>query len=485
LRAGRQVRELVAPIEPALLSQRDVAAVLHPWTDLAANERYGPTIIVRGSGVFVYDEHGRGYLEGIAGLWCASLGFGDEELIETAAAQMRRLSFYHSAIDKSSPPVIELCERLKEIAPGAMSKTFLTCTGSDANDTQLKLLWNFNNAVGRPAKKKVISRLGAYHGATIASASLCGDPRKQVDFDLPLPQVRFAGCPHYYRHAREGETELEFSTRLAAELDALILREGPDTVAAFIAEPVMGAGGVIPPPRGYFEQVQRVLARYDVRLIVDEVVCGFGRTGAPWGSNVYGIVPDSVTCAKALSAGYAPIAAVMVDETMYSALLERSATHGPLAHGFTFGGHPVPAAIALRVLELMEERDVLGHVRRVAPHFQRRLHGLLEHELVGEARGVGMLGAVELVADRDTRAPFPARLAIGNRCAAACRRNGLIVRALGDTIAICPPLIISAEEVDLLFDRLERGLRETAAGLRPAHRRAGPRQLGSRAGDRA
>jgi 4-aminobutyrate---pyruvate transaminase len=459
-----------APADPVHMTERDVAAVLHPWTDLAANERYGPTVMVRGSGVFVYDEHGKDYLEGIAGLWCASLGFGDEELIEAATAQMRALSFYHSAIDKSSPPVIELCERLKEIAPGAMSKVFLTCTGSDANDTQLKLLWQFNNALGRPEKKKVISRVGAYHGATIASASLCGDPGKQAAFDLPLPQVRFVGCPHHYRFAEEGETELEFSSRLAAEIEDLIVREGPDTVAAFVAEPVMGAGGVIPPPRGYFERVQQVLARYDVRLIVDEVVCGFGRTGELWGSDTYGIVPDSVTSAKALSAGYAPIAAVMVDEPMYSALLDWSTKHGPLAHGFTFGGHPVPAAIALRVLELMEERDVLGHVRRVAPQFQRRLERLAENELVGEARGVGLLGAVELVANRETRESFAAHLGVGNHCAAACRRNGLIVRALGDTIVVCPPLVISAEELDLLFDRLEQGLAETAAAMTPVGR---------------
>ncbi len=448
--ASRQLSRL----PPARLVERDVAAVLHPWTDLAANERYGPTVIVRGSGVFVYDEQGREYLEGIAGLWCTSLGFGDEELIEAATAQLRALSFYHSAIDKSSPPVIELCERLKELAPGAMSKVFLTCSGSEANDTQVKLLWHFNNALGRREKKKVISRVGAYHGATIASASLCGDPRKQEDFDLPLPQVRFAGCPHFHRFAHEGETELEFSSRLASELEDLILREGPETVAAFIAEPVMAAGGVIPPPQGYFEQVQQVLARYDVRLIADEVVCGLGRTGELWGCDTYGIVPDSVTSAKALSGGYAPIAAVMVDETMYSALHEASAAHGPLAHGFTFGGHPVPAAVAVRVLELMEERDVLGHVRRVAPRFQERLSALSAHDLVGEARGVGLLGAVELVADG------------GARCVEACRRHGLIVRGLGDTIAMCPPLVISDEEIDLLFDRLERGLDETAAALR-------------------
>jgi 4-aminobutyrate---pyruvate transaminase len=439
----------------------DVAHVVHPWTDLAAHGTRGPTIVVGGSGVFVYDEHGDEYLEAVAGLWCTSLGFGERELVEAAARQMSDLPFYHSANHRSTRAVIELSERLVEIAPGAMSRVFLTCSGSEANETQVKLLWYYNNARGRPRKKKVIGRRGAYHGSTIAAASIGGIERNHADFDLPLGPFLHVTSPHHYRNALPGESEHEFSSRLADELEELILREGPDTVAAFVAEPVMGAGGVIVPPAGYFERVQAVLRAYDVRLIADEVICAFGRTGNMWGCETYGIEPHSVTCAKALSSGYQPIGAVLVDEEMHDVLVEQSARLGVLAHGFTFGGHPTPAAVALRTLQLLEERDVIGHVRRVAPRFQARLRGLGAHPLVGDARGVGLLGALELVADKRTKARFEPPGRAGHVCAAFAERHGLIVRGLGDVVALCPPLVISETEVDELFDRLERALDES------------------------
>lgn len=435
--------------------ERDIEHVLHPWTDLALHARTGPKVIVRGDGVHVYDEDGAEYIEGISGLWCTSLGFGERELVDAATEQMLRLPFYHDAMNKTAPPLVDLAEKLKAIAPGPFSKAFFVNSGSEANDTQLKLLWLYNNARGLPEKKKVISRVGAYHGSTLAATSLSGIAANHRAFDLPLPQMRYVTCPSHWRCAEPGETEDAFSARLASELDELIVREGPETVAAFIAEPVMVAGGVLTPPHGYFDRVQDVLARHDVRFIVDEVVCGFGRTGAMWGSQTYDIRAHSLSSAKALSSGYLPIAAVLIDDAMFDVLLEESRAFGALAHGFTYGGHPTPAAVALRTIELLEERDVLGHVEAVAPSFQARLERLRSHPVVGDVRGVGLLGAVELAHEhRDAGAPGAA----GARCAARCHELGLIVRPLGDTIGICPPLIISRAEIDELFDRLERGL---------------------------
>src|SRR5712691_1576097 len=294
------------------LAVRDIETLVHPYSNLAAFRDAGPMIIDRGEGVFVYDTEGKGYIDGMAGLWCTALGYGNEELVQAAAAQMRKLSFAHLFNGKSHDPAIELAERLKDIAPIPVSKIFFCNSGSEANDTQIKLVWYLNNALGRPQKKKIISRVKAYHGVTVAAASLTGLPANHRDFDLPLRGFLHAGCPHHYRFANEGETEEEFATRLAAELDAMIVKEGPDTVAAFFAEPVMGAGGVIVPPQGYFEKIQAVLRNYDILFVADEVICGFARTGEMWGSETYDIRPDMVTAAKALSAAMLPISAVLI-----------------------------------------------------------------------------------------------------------------------------------------------------------------------------
>ncbi len=439
---------------------RDIASLLHPFTNLALHEETGPLIVDRGQGVHVYDTAGRRYIEGLAGLWCASFGFGEEELIKAAVDQMRRLPYYHGFGHKSSPPSIELAERLKAIAPGEFSHVFFTNSGSEANDTVVKLVWYYNNARGKPEKKKIIARERAYHGVTVMAGSLTGLPVVQNDFDLPVGRILRTGCPHYYRNARAGESEAEFTARLAAELEELILEEGPETVAAFFAEPVMGAGGVILPPEGYFPAIRKVLDKYDILLVADEVICGFGRTGNMWGCDSFDIRPDILTCAKQLSSAYMPIAAVLLPEKMYQAFVDQSRRLGLFGHGFTYSGHPTAAAVALRTLSLMEERDLLGHVQAVMPRFQQRLQAFADHPLVGEVRGIGLIGAVELVADKDSRRPFDPAEGIGARVVAASQRHGLLHRALGDSIAFCPPLIITEEEIDAMFDSFTLALDE-------------------------
>jgi 4-aminobutyrate---pyruvate transaminase len=444
------------------LAVRDLETVVHPYTNLATLRETGSLVLERGQGIYVYDSDGKAYIEGMAGLWCTALGYGNEELVEAAAKQMRKLSFTHLFGAKSHDPAIELAETLKELAPVPMSKVFFCSSGSEANDTQVKLVWYMNNALGRPKKKKIISRVKGYHGVTVASASLTGLPNNHLDFDLPIAGILHTGCPHHYRFAQAGETEEEFATRLAAELEAMIEAEGPDTVAAFIAEPVMGAGGVVVPPSTYFEKIMQVCARHDVHMIADEVICGFGRLGTWFGSQALGFRPDSISIAKALSSAYVPIAAVMINETMYQALVTESQKIGTFGHGFTYSGHPVAAAVALKTLEIYRRDRVIEAAAAKAPQFQARLHAFADHALVGEARGLGLIGGLELVADKRTKQPFDPKKAVAAYCVRAAEQNGLIVRSIGgDTVSICPPLIISASEIDDLFDRLGRALDQT------------------------
>jgi 4-aminobutyrate---pyruvate transaminase len=444
------------------LAVRDVETLVHPYTNLARFRDDGPLVIERGQGVYVYDSTGKSYIEGMAGLWCTALGYGNEELVEAAAVQMRKLSFAHLFTGKSHDPAIEFGEKLKEIAPVPISKVFLCGSGSDANDTQVKLVWYLNNARGKPQKKKIISRIKAYHGVTIAAASLTGLPGNHRDFDVPLPGFLHAGCPHYYRHAKNGETEEEFASRLADELDELIIRQGPNTVAAFIAEPVMGAGGVIVPPPTYFQKVMAVCAKHDVFVISDEVICGFGRLGTLFGCEKLGFKPQAISVAKALSSAYLPIAAVMVPEVMYEALLAESNKIGAFGHGFTYGGHPVSAAVALKAIEIYARDCVITKAARRSPLFQARLKMLGDHALVGEARGLGLIGGVELVADKASKRSFNPQHGVGAMAVRFAEEEGLIVRAvIGDVLTLAPPLIIKASEIEELFNRLTRTLDQT------------------------
>jgi 4-aminobutyrate--pyruvate transaminase len=450
----------------AELDALDLQRVLHPNTNLAALHRGGPLVLVRGKGVRVYDDRGKEYIEAMAGLWCTALGYGDDELARTAYEQIKKLSFAHLFTGKSHEPGILLADKLVRMAPFAASRVFFGNSGSDANDTQIKLVWYYNNALGRPKKKKIIARSRGYHGTTLAAAGLTGLPSFHKLFDVPLPPFLHTEAPYYYRGAHEGESEDDYATRLAASLEQLILREGPDTVAAFIAEPLMGVGGVLLPPRGYFAKVQAVLAKYDVLLIDDEVITGFGRTGELWGAQTFGMRPHTLTAAKALSSAYLPISAVVVPEFLYAPMIEASGEVGLFGHGFTYSGHPVAAAVALRALSIYEERKLYEHVRNVAPQFQERLAALAAHPLVGDTRGCGLLGACELVADKRTKAAFDAKLAVGAKCMAFCQEHGLIVRAIGDSVALCPPYIVTSAEIDEIFAKLKRGLDDTLAWAR-------------------
>jgi 4-aminobutyrate--pyruvate transaminase len=442
---------------------RDVETLLHPTTNLATHRVTGPLVLDRAQGVYVYDTDGKRYIEGLAGLWCTGLGYGNEELIQAAADQMRKLSFTHLFGGRSHEPAIALAEKIKEISPAPTSKVFFTSSGSEANDTQIKLQWYYNNARGKPGKKKIIGRMRGYHGVTIASASLTGLPIFHTDFDLPMARVVHAECPHHWRNAEPGESEEDFATRLARNLEDLIHKEGPETIAAFIAEPVQGAGGVIIPPRTYFEKIQAVLTRHDIAMIADEVICGFGRTGNWWGSETFQIRPDTVSMAKAITSAYVPLGAITVSEPVYQALVDESRKLGVFAHGFTYSGHPVACAVANKAIEIYQRINIVRHVQTVSPVYLSRLRALTGHPLVGEARGIGLIGAVELVKNKRSKESFDARQGVGGKVVAFAQEEGLICRAVaGDSIAICPPLVISADEINQTFDALTRALDRTA-----------------------
>jgi 4-aminobutyrate--pyruvate transaminase len=448
---------------------RDIANVLHPYTDHRAHAVNGPVVISRGEGVRVFDDQGKEYIEAMAGLWCASLGFDNKRLVDAAYKQMQKLPFYHGFTAKSHEPMIDLAEMLIERAPVPMSKVFFANSGSEANDTAVKMIWYANNAMGRPNKKKIIGRLKGYHGITIASGSITGLPANHKMFDLPVSD-RFihVSTPHHYHGANPGESEEDFATRLAEELDQVIQREGPDTVAAFFAEPAMGAGGVIVPPATYFEKIQAVLKKHDVLFVADEVICGFGRTGSYWGSQTFGITPDILVCAKALSASFLPISAVMVNDRVFQALADGSATIGTWGHGFTYSGHPVPAAVAVETLKIYDEIDVVGHAKRVGAHMQKALRArFADHPLVGEIRGVGLVAAMELVVDKATHRNFDPGAKVGPRLAKLAEGEGVITRAMvNDSMGFSPPLIITEAEVDEMIARVGRALDTLTVQLR-------------------
>ncbi|MBN8956631.1 MAG: aminotransferase class III-fold pyridoxal phosphate-dependent enzyme [Rhizobiales bacterium] len=441
---------------------RDIEYYIHPQTNLQAHEQNGPMVISRGDGIYVYDDNNREYIEGAAGLWCASLGFSNERLAKVAYDQIRKLGFYHSYRSHSHEAAIDLAEKLIQIAPVPMSKVLLQCSGSEANDTAIKLVWYYHHAIGKPEKRKIISRMGAYHGSTAVSISASGKPEMHADFGLPFPQFRHTENPHYYRRHNEGESEEAFATRMADALEAMILEEGPETVAAFFAEPVMGAGGAILPPKTYFEKVQAILKKYDILFVADEVICGFGRTGNMWGSQTYNLQPDIISCAKALSAAIQPISALLINEKVYKAMLAQSGKLGSFAHGYTYTGHPVAAAVALEVLKIYDEIDIVQHVKRVGAHFQKGLAKLADHPLVGDARGVGLIAGLDLVSNKKTREPLQGASRIQDQAKA----NGLILRFIGNRVAFSPPLIITEEQVDEMLARLKKTLDKAHSELR-------------------
>jgi 4-aminobutyrate--pyruvate transaminase len=454
------------------LQTRDIESVLHPYTALHKLKTTGTLVIERGEGIYVYDTHGKAYIEGMSGLWCAGLGFGDAELIDAATKQLKELPYYHIFGAKGIEPAIELAEKLKEIAPVPISKVFFTSSGSEANDTQVKLAWYLNNALGRPNKKKIISRQKAYHGVTIMSASLTGLPANHASFDLPVDRVLHTDCPHYYRFGKDGESEAEFTARIVQSLRDLIEREGGDTIAAMIAEPVMGAGGVIVPPEGYYPAIQAVLDEHDIFMIDDEVINGFGRTGNWWGAQTLGMTPKTISAAKQMTSAYAPLGAVMVPQDIYDAYVDQTSKIGTFGHGFTYGGHPLGCALGVKAIEIYQKRDIIGHVRTLMPVFEKRMKRLAEHPLVGEARYCGLVGGVELVADKRTKRSFGPKEGVGAQMAKSAEDHGAILRAMGDTIGFCPPMIITEAELNELFDRTEKALDDAEAWVGKAQLRA-------------
>ena len=440
-------------------AEADKQFVLHPYTNLRLHQEIEPFVITHGEGIYVWDDQGNKLIEGMSGLWCASLGFSEPRLVEAATKQMQRLPYSHLFSHRSTEPAIELSERLIEIAPNAMARAFLVNSGSEAVDMAIKIVWYYNNAIGRHAKKKIISRKRGYHGITIASGSLTGLPYVHDGFDLPAIPVMHTESPHYYRDGKSGESEEDFCDRLAETLEAQIQQEDPDTIAAFIAEPVMGAGGVIVPPKGYFEKIQTVLDKYDILLICDEVICGFARTGEMFGSQTFNARPDLMTCAKQLSSAYQPIGAVLLTDKIYQGLMQGSDQYGMFGSGNTYGGHPVAAAVANETLNIYAELDIVNHVKTLEVQFLKRLAELKEHPLVGQARGVGLIGAVEIVRDKETREQYPVADKVAAQIANFARGHQLILRPTpGDSVALCPPLIINSKELDLVFDRLAASL---------------------------
>lgn len=441
---------------------QDIRHQIHPYTNAVKHRTVGPRVIERGEGIYVYDDQGNKYLEGMAGLWSVAAGFGEARLVEAASRQMSKLPYYHTFTHKSNPPSIALAERLIGYTQGRMSGVFFTNSGSEANDTVIKFVWYYNNALGRPLKKKIIARQRGYHGVTVASASLTGLAGNHRDFDLPLPQMKHTACPHYYRNANPGESEEAFATRMAAELEALIQREGPETIAAFIGEPVMGAGGVIVPPHTYWPKVQAVCRKYDILLIADEVITGFGRLGTFFGSDTYGIEPDIMVLSKQITSSYIPLAAVLVSPQVQETLAENSGRVGTLGHGYTASGHPVATAVALENLNLIEERKLVENAARSGEVLQRELRALAGHPLIGEVRGVGLIAGVELVADKASRTPFDPLGKAGAYAYEQAHTHGLIIRGIQDTVAFCPPLIITPDEVRDMVARFSRTLDDVA-----------------------
>ncbi len=444
---------------------RDIATLVHPATHLRKHLETGPNIITRGQGIEIFDDSGKAYIEAAAGLWCASLGFGNERLARVAYEAMKELGYYHIYRHASNEASIDLAEKLISIAPVPMARVLLQCSGSEANDTAVKLVWYYWNSVGRPEKRKIISRKQAYHGSGIASVSLTGKPEFHAAYGLPLPGFLHTEYPNWYRNGLPGETEEAYSTRLAEALETLILQEGPETVGGFWAEPVMGGGGAVLPPKGYFEKVQAILRKYDILFCADEVICGFGRTGNMWGSQTFDLQPDLITCAKALSAAMQPISAVLINQKVWDGMLTQADRLGPFAHGYTWAGHPVATAVALETLKIYDEIGLVDRVRAVEPIFLAEMNALADHELVGEFRGCGLVGGFELVADKATHAVHAPELGVPALVDRHARRHGLILRLVGNRIALSPPLIITEEEVREMARRLRATLDDTARDL--------------------
>lgn len=456
------------------LKKADSASILHPATVVADVAEKGPRIIAEGKGCYITDTEGKRQLDGVGGLWCMNIGYGRPEIGDAMKKAADQLGYFHTFAGNSNPAQIELAERLVAMMPDHINKVFFGSSGSDANDSLMKIVWYYNGLRGKPEKRKIISRRQAYHGTTIASASLTGLASFHRNFGLPLAEVKHTALPHYYAEGKPGESEEDFSARLAQELEDMILAEGPETVGAFIAEPVMGAGGVITPPKGYFSAVQKVLKKYDILFICDEVVCGFGRLGDWFGHRVYDIRPDMIATAKGITSGYFPLSAAFISDDIWNVLREGSATLGAFAHGFTYSGHPVGCAAALANLDIIEGENLVGNAADVGAYLHKSLaEALGDHAHVGEIRGRGLIGAVQLMADRDNKTGFDIKHKIAARCVAAIGELGVIYRPLptANSLAFSPPLTLNRAEADQMVDALSKGLDQVMNDLSTEERK--------------
>ncbi|KGN54978.1 gamma aminobutyrate transaminase 2 [Cucumis sativus] len=436
--------------------------MLAPFTPGWQIADVNPLVIEKSEGTYLYDINGKKYLDSLAGLWSTSLGGSEARLVAAATEQLKTLPFYHSFWNRTTKPSLELTKEILEMFTARkMGKVFFANSGSEANDSQVKLVWYYNNALGRPKKKKIISRLKGYHGSTLIAASLTGIPALHQQFDLPVPFVLHTDCPHFWRYHLPGETEEEFSTRLANNLENLILKEGPETVAAFIAEPVIGSGGVILPPATYFDKVQAVLKKYDVLFIADEVICGFGRLGTMFGCDKYNIKPDLVSIAKALSSAYIPIGGVLVSPEVSDVIHSQSNKLGNFAHGFTYSGHPVACAVALETLKIYKERNILEVVNNLAPRFQDGIKAYQNSPIIGEIRGIGLISGTEFTDNKSPNTPFPTEWGVAAYFGEVCEKYGMLVRVSGDTITMSPPFCITPEEIDEIIRIYGKALKDT------------------------
>jgi adenosylmethionine-8-amino-7-oxononanoate aminotransferase len=435
---------------------------LYGFTDLPSVNERGTVVLTHGSGPYVFDTNGRQYLDANSGLWNMVAGFDHPGLIEAAQNQYARFPGYHAFFGRMSDQTVMLSEKLVEVSPFERGKVFYTNSGSEANDTMVKMLWFLGGAEGKPQRRKILTRMNAYHGVTAVSASMTAKPYNSV-FGLPLPGFIHLTCPHYWRFGADGETEEQFTARLAAELEATIIKEGPDTIAGFFAEPVMGAGGVIPPSKGYFQAVAAVLKKYGIPLIADEVICGFGRTGNTWGSQTYDFMPDAIISSKNLTAGFFPMGAVILGPELSDRLQAAADAIEEFPHGFTASGHPVGCAIALKAVDVVMNEGLADNVRRLAPRMEAGLAEIARNPNIGELRGVGFMWALEAVKDKSDKTPFDASLSVSERIANTCTDLGLICRPLGQSIVLCPPFILTEAQMDEMCEKLDRALKKVFA----------------------
>lgn len=441
----------------------DAAHHLHPFTDFKALQARGARVITHGQGVYLYDADGQRILDGMAGLWCVNLGYGRSELAHAAAQQMQQLAYYNNFFNTSHPPAIELAQLLAQIAPPNMSRVFFTNSGSEANDTVVRMVRRYWQLCRQPERQIIISRNNAYHGSTIASASLGGMAAMHAQGGLPIAGIEHIEQPYWYAHGGRLSPE-QFGLYAAGWLRSRIEALGPQRVAAFIAEPIQGAGGVIVPPDSYWPEISRICEEFDILLVMDEVVCGFGRIGHWFGSQHYGLQPDLMSFAKGLSSGYLPIGGVMLADRIADVLIEQG---GEFNHGFTTSGHPTCAAVAIENISIMHREKIIDRVRDdIGPYFQRRLRELLDHELVGEVRGVGLLAAIQMCADKRHRTPFAQAGEAGVLCRDHSFRLGLVMRAVDDSMILSPPLVISHQQVDELLQIVRTALDCTLKSLR-------------------